>query len=135
PRNLIPLVVVLVGVLAWLALSSRVHPQPARSSPAVSPAESTPSGRTEVATLAGGCFWCMEAVFQDFKGVQKVVSGFSGRHVKNPSYEELCTGTTGHAEAVQITFDPAQISYAELLDVFFHLHDPTTLNRQGNDVG
>jgi len=89
----------------------------------------------EVATLAGGCFWCLEAVYDDLKGVVDVVSGYTGGHVRNPSYREVCTGTTGHAEAVQITFDPAQITYRELLEVFFSIHDPTTLNRQGADVG
>lgn len=92
------------------------------------------SGR-EVATLAGGCFWCLEAVFQDLKGVEQVVSGYAGGHVANPSYQLVCRGTTGHAEVVQITFDPDVISYSELLEVFFTIHDPTTLNRQGADVG
>jgi len=89
----------------------------------------------EVATLAGGCFWCLEAVFAELKEVQKVVSGYTGGKVANPSYSEVCTGKTGHAEAVQITFDPGVISYKELLEVFFQIHDPTTLNRQGADVG
>ena len=89
----------------------------------------------EVATLAGGCFWCLEAAFQDLKGVEKVQSGYAGGHVANPSYEDVCTGTTGHAEVVQITFDPAIVSYDDLLHVFFTIHDPTTLNRQGGDVG
>ena len=89
----------------------------------------------ETATLAGGCFWCLEAVFGMLKGVKSVVSGYAGGQVANPSYKAVCAGTTGHAEAVQITFDPAQISYRELLDVFFTTHDPTTLNRQGADVG
>jgi peptide-methionine (S)-S-oxide reductase len=89
----------------------------------------------EIATLAGGCFWCLEAVFDELRGVEKVVSGYSGGHVKNPTYEQVCTGTTGHAEVVQITFDPQVISYRELLEVFFTIHDPTTPNRQGADVG
>ncbi len=89
----------------------------------------------EVATLAGGCFWCTEAVFDELKGVEKVESGYAGGKVPNPSYELVCTGTTGHAESVQITFDPQVISYKQLLQVFFHVHDPTTLNRQGPDVG
>lgn len=93
------------------------------------------SQNREVATLAGGCFWCLEAVFNELRGVEKVVSGYSGGHVKNPTYEQVCTGTTGHAEVVQITFDPQVISYRELLEVFFTIHDPTTLNRQGADVG
>jgi peptide-methionine (S)-S-oxide reductase len=94
----------------------------------------TPSEK-EVATLAGGCFWCLEAVFQDLKGVEKVESGYAGGTLPNPSYEQVCTGTTGHAEVVQITFDPQVISFRELLEVFFTIHDPTTLNRQGPDVG
>ncbi len=91
--------------------------------------------QTSVATLAGGCFWCLEAVYDDLQGVLDVVSGYAGGQVSHPSYEAVCTGTTGHAEVVQITFDPAQISYRELLEVFFTIHDPTTLNRQGADVG
>lgn len=88
----------------------------------------------EVATLAGGCFWCLEAVFEELQGVRKVESGFAGGDAE-ASYEEVCTGETGHAEVVQITFDPAVISYADILTVFFSVHDPTTLNRQGADVG
>ena len=90
---------------------------------------------TEVATLAGGCYWCLEAIFEQLQGVEKVVSGFSGGTVKNPSYHEVCEGTTGHAEVVQVTFDPKILSYREVLDFFFAFHDPTTLNRQGGDVG
>jgi len=91
--------------------------------------------RSEVATLAGGCFWCLEAVFDDLEGVRDVVSGYAGGTVPDPSYEEVCAGTTGHAEVVQVTFDPTVISFRELLEVFFTIHDPTTLNRQGPDVG
>ncbi len=91
--------------------------------------------KSEVATLAGGCFWCLEAVFQDLRGVDTVVSGYAGGDVANPSYEQVCTGTTGHAEVVQVTFDPDEISFKELLEVFFTIHDPTTLNRQGGDAG
>lgn len=90
---------------------------------------------TQVATLAGGCFWCLEAVFEQLKGVQKVLSGYSGGHVPNPSYEAVCTGTTGHAEVTQVTFDPDEISFRDLLGVFFTIHDPTTPDRQGGDVG
>lgn len=90
---------------------------------------------TEVATLGGGCFWCLEAVFQDLKGVESVESGYSGGHMDNPTYEAVSQGTTGHAEVVNITFDPAVITYHDLLQIFFMLHDPTTPNRQGNDVG
>jgi peptide-methionine (S)-S-oxide reductase len=89
----------------------------------------------EVATLAGGCFWCLEAVYVELRGVEKVVSGYAGGHVKNPTYREVCSGSTGHAEVVQVSFDPAVISYADILRIFFTIHDPTTLNRQGADVG
>ena len=89
----------------------------------------------ETATLGGGCFWCLEAIFSELRGVEKVVSGYSGGSASNPSYREVCTGTTGHAEVVQVTFDPGVISYREILMVFFSAHDPTTLNRQGADVG
>jgi methionine-S-sulfoxide reductase len=89
----------------------------------------------EVATLGGGCFWCLEAVFDKLKGVSRVESGYAGGTAVNPTYRQVCTGTTGHAEVVQITFDPALISYREVLEVFFDVHDPTTLNRQGADVG
>ncbi len=90
---------------------------------------------TETATLGNGCFWCTEAVFQRLKGVKSVTSGYSGGTVKNPTYRQVCTGTTGHAEAIQVTFDPAVIPYEDLLAVFWHTHDPTTKDRQGNDVG
>ena len=89
----------------------------------------------EMATLGGGCFWCLEAVYQQLKGVQKVVSGYMGGHVDNPSYEAVCNGTTGHAEVVQVTYDPTIVTFSDILDVFFTIHDPTTLNRQGADVG
>ncbi len=90
---------------------------------------------TETATLAGGCFWCLEAAYSELNGVSHVQSGYTGGHVENPSYKAVCTGATGHAEAVQITFDPTVISYADLLRVFYTIHDPTTLNRQGHDIG
>jgi peptide-methionine (S)-S-oxide reductase len=90
---------------------------------------------SSTATLAGGCFWCLEAVFEQLKGVKKVVSGYAGGRQANPTYQEVCSGATGYAEVVQVTFDPAQISYRDLLGVFFSIHDPTTLNRQGADVG
>ena len=89
----------------------------------------------EVATLAGGCFWCLEAVFEEMRGVESVKSGYAGGSVPNPRYDDVCTGRTGHAEVVQVTFDPAEVSYRELLEVFFTIHDPTTLNRQGMDQG
>jgi peptide-methionine (S)-S-oxide reductase len=91
--------------------------------------------QVEIATLAGGCFWCLEAVFDELKGVESVESGYSGGHVQSPSYAQVCNGDTGHAEVVQITFDPQLLSLKDLLTVFFTVHDPTTLNRQGNDVG
>jgi peptide-methionine (S)-S-oxide reductase len=87
------------------------------------------------ATFGAGCFWCTEAYFQDLKGVESVIPGYAGGHVKNPSYREVCSGSTGHAEVAQITFDPSVISYETLLTVFWHVHNPTTKNRQGNDVG
>ncbi len=91
--------------------------------------------RYEIATLGGGCFWCLEAVYQQLRGVERVVSGYSGGHVDQPSYREVCNGTTGHAEVVQITFDSNVVSFREILEVFFTIHDPTTPNRQGADVG
>ena len=89
----------------------------------------------EVATLGGGCFWCLEAIYNDVQGVKNVISGYSGGRVENPSYEEVCTGTTSHAEVVQITFNPVIIAFEAILDIFFTIHDPTQLNRQGNDIG
>ncbi len=90
---------------------------------------------SETAVLGGGCFWCLEAVYQQLKGVQHVESGYTGGHVLAPTYEQVCGGATGHAEVVKLTFDPDQVSYREILEIFFTIHDPTTLNRQGNDVG
>jgi peptide-methionine (S)-S-oxide reductase len=90
---------------------------------------------TQIATFANGCFWCTEAIFKRLKGVKSVLPGYSGGVVENPSYDEVCTGKTGHAESIQIEFDPTVISYEKILDIFWHTHDPTTLNRQGNDVG
>jgi len=99
--------------------------------------ESTPApvAKSEIATLAGGCFWCLEAVYDELRGVQSVESGYMGGRVEHPSYDDVCSGGTGHAEVVQIGFDPAQVSYRELLEVFFVIHDPTTRDRQGNDFG
>jgi peptide-methionine (S)-S-oxide reductase len=91
--------------------------------------------KVKLATLGAGCFWCIEAVFQELNGVERVESGYMGGHVKNPAYREVCNGTTGHAEVAQITYDSSKISFEELLEVFWQTHDPTTLNRQGNDVG
>lgn len=98
-------------------------------------ADADKAGAREVATLGGGCFWCLEAVFDGLTGVESVESGYSGGHLANPSYEDICGGDTGHAEVVRVTFDPAAVSYADILDVFFVIHDPTTLNAQGNDFG
>lgn len=98
-------------------------------------ASASPSAAKEIATLAGGCFWCTEAVFAELRGVELVTPGYSGGTVPHPTYEQVCTGRTGHAEAVQITFDPAVLSYRDLLEIFFTVHDPTTRDRQGNDVG
>ena len=94
----------------------------------------TPAGK-EITTLAGGCFWCLEAVFDELKGVESVGSGYMGGTIANPTYEQVCSGRTSHAEVVQITFDPVVVSFKEILEVFFVIHDPTTLNRQGNDAG
>jgi peptide-methionine (S)-S-oxide reductase len=93
------------------------------------------NSKLELATFGSGCFWCVEAIFQRVEGVEKVASGYSGGYVKNPSYKEVCEGTTGHAEVCQLSYDPEQVSYDELLEIFWQTHDPTTLNRQGNDVG
>lgn len=90
---------------------------------------------SETATIGGGCFWCLEAVYQELPGVSKVVSGYAGGTATNPTYEQVCSGSTGHAEVVQLTFDPDQVSLRKILEIFFTIHDPTTLNRQGNDVG
>ncbi len=95
----------------------------------------TGSDNSVTATLGGGCFWCIEAVFDDLNGVENVESGYSGGTIANPSYEQVCTGRTGHAEVVQVTFDPKVISYEDILRIFFTVHDPTMLNRQGNDIG
>ena len=95
----------------------------------------TVSARAEVATLAGGCFWCMEAIFKEVDGVEDVISGYTGGTIVNPTYQEVCANNTGHAEAVQLTFNPGKISYREILQIFFSVHDPTTLNQQGEDVG
>lgn len=93
------------------------------------------AAKTEIATLAGGCFWCLEAVYDDLRGVESVESGYMGGQTDAPTYEQVCGGDTGHAEVVQIRFDPAQLAFRDLLEVFFVIHDPTTLNRQGNDIG
>jgi peptide-methionine (S)-S-oxide reductase len=106
-----------------------------RTPAAALPAKATTPDGTELATFGSGCFWCTEAVFQQLKGVKQVVSGYSGGHVPNPTYKQVCEGSTGHAEVIQLTFDPKVVSYPELLEVFWRTHDPTTPNRQGNDRG
>ncbi len=121
--------VLLTATLAMLALVSQSADKP-KSMPAPEPAPGL-----ERAVIGGGCFWCLEAVFERLDGVKDVVSGYAGGHTENPTYEEVCSHTTGHAEVVQIDFDPKKITYEKLLDVFWHAHDPTTLNRQGHDVG
>lgn len=131
PFRLLLLTLLLPGTTA---MSDAAAPRPNMGQKSSSPAAGEPE-KLETATFAAGCFWCTEAVFQRLKGVQSVVSGYSGGHLKNPTYKQVSTGGTGHAEAVQIRFDPGQISYAELLEVFWKTHDPTTLNRQGPDVG
>jgi peptide-methionine (S)-S-oxide reductase len=93
------------------------------------------NNETEIATLANGCFWCTEAIFKKIKGVKSILPGYAGGSLKNPSYDQVCTGMTGHAESIQIKFDPKSISFEKILDIFWHTHDPTTLNRQGNDIG
>ncbi|MFL5341966.1 MAG: peptide-methionine (S)-S-oxide reductase MsrA [Gemmataceae bacterium] len=123
------------GTVAFLLRPK--HFGPSDQFPTIDPAEveDAPSAEPESATFAAGCFWCTEAVFQRLKGVRHVAAGYSGGHFKNPTYEQVCSGATGHAEAVQLTFDPAEVSYAELLEVFWRTHDPTTPNRQGEDYG
>ena len=123
-------------IVVGCGVSAAPEWQPAAEQiPAPDPPSAPPPATPQKATFGAGCFWCTEAVFQHLKGVQSVVSGYSGGTVKNPTYEQVCTGTTGHAEVIQVTYDPAVISYADLLEVFWKTHDPTTLNRQGNDVG
>lgn len=118
----------------WYVLSHREGFAVPQNFPAPEPQETT-GGGTEVATFGSGCFWCTEAVFRQMMGVTAVESGYSGGRVPNPTYEQVCAGSTGHAEVVQVTFDPALVSYPELLEVFWRSHDPTTPNRQGHDVG
>jgi peptide-methionine (S)-S-oxide reductase len=120
---------ILLFVTACVAQPSKNDTQQHKSSPMNS---NTP---TDTATFGGGCFWCTEAIFLQLKGVQSVVSGYEGGTMPNPTYKDVCTGTTGHAEVIRITYDPTTVSYADLLEVFFKTHDPTTLNRQGNDIG
>jgi peptide-methionine (S)-S-oxide reductase len=123
-RSLVLGMLVLFGVLKGTANMSQPQNQ----------SDSTAQGK-EIVTLGGGCFWCIEAIFAELKGVERVESGYSGGRISNPTYRQVCTGTTGHAEVIQVTFDPKVISLKEVLEVFFTVHDPTTLNHQGPDVG
>jgi peptide-methionine (S)-S-oxide reductase len=132
----------LFTLMTFLGLDCQTAPEPATKKASTmdqttetSAPTYNPETATEVATLGGGCFWCVEAIYQDLQGVSKVVSGYSGGSTSNPTYREICTGLTGHAEVIQVHFDPSVTTYREILDIFFTVHDPTTLNRQGNDVG
>ncbi len=124
---------ILMACTLFSALMSCAAPPDPKTPPMQEPA-TLPAG-TDTATFGTGCFWCTEAIFQQLEGVMKVTNGYSGGFTDNPDYKEVCTGTTGHAECLQIIFDPAKISFDELLEVFWQTHDPTTLNRQGNDIG
>lgn len=131
-KKIIPyLIVIALPLLAFTFINSRKNTK--QKTQVKEPVAKR--GKMDTATFAAGCFWCTEAQFSQLKGVKEVISGFAGGHVKNPTYEEVCTGTTGHAEACNIIYDPSVISYDELLAAFFTAHDPTQLNRQGNDVG
>jgi len=132
-KRFVPFLILVFPVLtaaSTVAADNASQPRPQENAMA-----DTGSRRLEKATLGAGCFWCVEAVFQNVRGITSVVSGYAGGTLPNPTYEQVCTGTTGHAEVVQLTFDPALIPYSEILDMFWKIHDPTTPNRQGNDVG
>jgi len=138
------LLVIIHSTMAFFALAAcnnNIHPGKAMSSltnssnMALPPDDAMTNLKTDTATLGTGCFWCTEAVFQELEGVLKVTSGYSGGHVPNPTYEQVCEKNTGHAEVVQVVYDPSKISYDELLEVFWQTHDPTSLNKQGNDIG
>lgn len=122
-------------MVTLLSCAIRENSSKYMTSSLTAPATGETARKTDTATFGTGCFWCTEAIFQQLDGVLKVSSGYSGGHVKNPTYKEVCEGTTGHAECVEIVYDPEKITYDELLEVFWQTHDPTTLNRQGNDVG
>ena len=126
-----------VGIIAAQGLGSNAQAKPVQDGVKTlsDSTAQTEENKLETATFGAGCFWCVEAVFQKLKGVQSVESGYMGGHTTDPTYKQICTGTTGHAEVIQIKFDPAVISFKELLEVFWKTHDPTTINRQGNDVG
>lgn len=120
---------------ALMSCTQRENPSKFMTSNFTSSSRANDNIATDTATFGTGCFWCTEAIFQQLNGVLKVTSGYSGGHVANPTYKDVCTGTTGHAEVVQVVYDPSKITYDELLEVFWQTHDPTSLNRQGNDVG
>jgi peptide-methionine (S)-S-oxide reductase len=124
-----------ITAASFAAEPSRGKKQVNRDASAESAPDKTAGASTELATFGAGCFWCVEALFQQLEGVQKVTSGYSGGFVENPTYKQVCTGATGHAEVIQVEYDPAKISFDELLEVFWKTHDPTTLNQQGPDVG
>ena len=135
-RSLAKRVFFLATICACLyGITASVRHAASQDKPARDVEEVSKSEKLAVATFGAGCFWCTEAVFERVKGVEKVVSGYSGGTVENPTYQQVCSGQTGHAEAIQITFDPATISYADLLEIFWKTHDPTTLNQQGPDIG
>ncbi|MFT3935217.1 MAG: peptide-methionine (S)-S-oxide reductase MsrA [Chitinophagaceae bacterium] len=137
-KFLLVLISSVTGLLSLAACNSNLNPNKTMSSltnPATPVDNIDASIKTDTATFGTGCFWCTEAVFQELEGVLKVTSGYSGGHVANPTYEQVCEKNTGHAEVVQIVYDPSKISFDELLEVFWQTHDPTTLNKQGNDVG
>ena len=125
----LPIAALVTGILLAMSHADEVSQSASTEPP------SPESKSLRKATFGGGCFWCTEAVFKELAGVRSVVSGYSGGHVENPTYREICTGTTGHAEVIQVTYDPQTVSYDELLEVFWKTHDPSTLNRQGNDIG
>lgn len=124
-----------MALLFTLQSCAQKQVKPAITSEAKTNTTNMNGANLDTITLGGGCFWCVEAIYQRLNGVESVASGYSGGHVKNPAYREVCNGTTGHAEVVQVTYNPAVVSLEEILKVFFKVHDPTTLNRQGNDVG
>ena len=126
---------ILLSVISFAGLTSCAQKDNAVKIKSDNKIMSTSNAKLDTATFGTGCFWCTEAIFQQLEGVEKVVSGYSGGHVVNPTYEEVCSKTTGHAECLQVVYDPAKISYDELLKVFWEVHDPTTLNRQGADAG
>ena len=131
----IPRIHATLAVLLLLAEATVAPAQKMNTNTTSSSTNPSKSAKTELATLGGGCFWCVEAIYQKIQGVKSVTSGFAGGRIENPSYEEVCTGQTGHAEVIQIEFDPSQVKFESILDVFWLAHDPTTLNRQGADVG